>query len=208
LQQIKLLLVTNNQVLGANFMGITPQSAIVPRKKVITGGNVAEAVEAADRPFATVTDIAEHLDVSAQGVRNNYEELQQYEGLEWGKVGQATVFWLPEQETPTQVTSTPATPPRQSPERTDEEGKGVLDRLFSVSPFGETAEVWALFGLVMLLGLTIGVAAGIALTHPSLGVASTAVFLLLLAGTVFSLGSAAYFSFTGSNDPDTNGETA
>jgi len=110
----------------------------VARKKVIHGDNVVGAVKAGDKPFATVTDIAAYLDVSSQGVRNNYDELREYDGLEWGKVGQATVFWLPEDGTPAQVeeTSSPPEPPEQSQERTQDrnvsgESKGILQRLFA-----------------------------------------------------------------------------
>jgi len=160
--------------------------SIVPRGRVVTPDAVKETLETVDRPFATTGDVADRLDVTKQAIRNHHDELSKSAMLEHGKVGRQRVYWLADEETPAQVTSTPATPPPVRPENTDQEGEGVLDRLFSPSPLGDTAEVWALFGLVTLLGLSLGVAAGIALTHPSLSVASTAVFILLLAGTVFS----------------------
>jgi DeoR/GlpR family transcriptional regulator of sugar metabolism len=68
------------------------------REKIITGPNVVNAIKSEEKPFATVTDIAEYLDVSEQGVRNNYDELKNYDGLVWGEIGQAIVFWLPHNE--------------------------------------------------------------------------------------------------------------
>jgi len=111
----------------------------VPRKKLVRGDKVEDAVRKASRPFATTQDIAEALDVSTQAVRNNEEELASYSGLETGKVGRSRVYWLAENGVPEQAEPDPEPPAGDSrsrefdtePTETEESESesGLLDKL-------------------------------------------------------------------------------
>lgn len=66
----------------------------MPREKIIRGDRVADAIRESDRPFVTTSDIAEYLDVTAQGVRDNANELAEHPEIEKGSVAQSSVYWL------------------------------------------------------------------------------------------------------------------
>lgn len=179
----------------------------MPRKRVVTPDAVKETIESVDRPFATTGDVAETLDVTKQAVRNHTEELGESEELESGQVGKRRVFWLAERQTPEQVVSTPATPRQPENDSTDSE-ESLFDRLFTLPSFGDPPEAWLLASTIGMFGLVMGVAFGIAVTHPALGVALTAVFGLLLLGGFMYLTWAVYYLFNRQETATTVGESA
>jgi len=66
----------------------------VPREKIVRGDRVANAIKESNRPFVTTSDIAEHLDVTTQAVRDNANDLAEHPMLKKDLVGQNSVYWL------------------------------------------------------------------------------------------------------------------
>lgn len=174
--------------------------AIVPRKKIVTPENVAGVIEDAPQPFVTAIEIAEALGVTAQAVRNNESELIASDEIEGGEVGRSTVYWLaagrlsPEQETEEPPESSEQS--QRSKKQNSGSSKGIIDRLFAGVPsFGSPTEVWTLTALTALLGLTLGVAIGLLVARPPVGVAVLVVSLLLAAALTVTLPVAVYQTF-------------
>ena len=80
------------------------------RRKQVYGKRVERAIRESGRPFASAVDIGESLHVTPQAVRANEQALTEYEGLEKGKVGRTTVYWLSERQTPERVEQSPNQP--------------------------------------------------------------------------------------------------
>jgi len=70
----------------------------MPPSKQVSGDAVvdvlADLLHEAEKPYATTTDIAEGLDVTAQTIRNNASEIAEDPRIKKGKVGQSSVYWL------------------------------------------------------------------------------------------------------------------
>jgi len=64
--------------------------------KTVSGDAVVGVLRGMQKPYATTTDIAEGLDVTAQTVRNNAGLLSQDNRINKGSVGQSSVYWLAE----------------------------------------------------------------------------------------------------------------
>lgn len=64
------------------------------QSRVVSADNVVEVIRDTATPYATTTDIAEGLDVTAQTIRNNAAMLEQDDRIRKGKVGQSSVYWV------------------------------------------------------------------------------------------------------------------
>jgi len=178
---------------------------IVGRKKLVRGERVVDAIRDASRPFVTTSDIAEHLDVSAQAVRDNAADLSQHDEIEKGKVGQNSVYWLAERESPpervtpdTEPPEPPEPPTRENADSLDEQEqqeRGILDR-FMLPKFGSPFHIWALATATALLGLVLGVMIGFLVIQPPLGVAYLAVTFVLGLAVAVTLPTALYYSLS------------
>lgn len=103
------------------------------RSKRVSGDNVVDVLRDIEKPYATTTDIAEGLDVTAQTIRNNASELAKDARINKGKVGQSSVYWLADEGEP--PASREGKPPNRSPdveqwehtgEETPEDGEDTL----------------------------------------------------------------------------------
>lgn len=83
-----------------NTMVIQSQNRCMAPSKRVSGDNVVDVLRDIERPYATTTDIAEGLDVTAQTVRNNASELAKDARINKGKVGQSSVYWLADEDEP------------------------------------------------------------------------------------------------------------
>ena len=129
--------------LSPTFTLQTLKHTSVARKKKVRGERVVDAIEESDRPFVTTTDIASHLDVTAQAVRNRADELERYPEITKGNVGQSSVYWLAEEDKPPEVTASTSD---------DSGSKGILNRWFAGLPsLGDSAEKWYLTTLLLVL---------------------------------------------------------
>lgn len=85
-----------------------------PAKKV-SGDTVVDALVGLTRdeekPYATTTDLAEELDVTAQTIRNNASDIAEDPRVKKGKVGQSSVYWLAVKYDPEELDEPPETEP-------------------------------------------------------------------------------------------------
>jgi hypothetical protein len=163
------------------------------RRQLVTVDKVVEAVKTADRPFATVKDIAESLDVRAETVRNHQEDIHQSDELAVGKVDRATVYWIAEREEPPEEVNSGG-------------GKGILNRLFDGLP-ALSASTGLLAVWTALVGLSVGVGLSTLLFEPPVGVALLAVWGLLVAA-LGSLAVAVVHELQTSKQPTLGADTA
>jgi len=130
--------------------------------KQVSGDSVVDVLRDTEKPYATTTDIAEGLDVTAQTIRNNAGELSQDPRINKGSVGQSSVYWLADSNSPPEGVAGdpgPPEPPDQrgatepEPERDTNDSKGILNRLFASSGEGMEIPVVVLFLLTVVLPL-------------------------------------------------------
>ncbi len=123
----------------------------MPRKKIVRGERVAEVIQKSDRPFATTSDIAEGLDVTAQAVRDNANDLAEHPKIEKGMVAQSSVYWLSKNDVPEGATlDQPDRGSKSSPDakQKTEEGEKEASLLGRINLSGK-----AVPGVLLLLGL-------------------------------------------------------
>jgi hypothetical protein len=168
---------------------------MAPPHRVVTESAVVDVVRDLDAPVATVSDIADGLDVTAPAVRNYLDELKESDRLGHGEVGGTTVFWLAEGDRPEKVDPPDAgTEPADNTGKQDSGGKrSIIDQLFAGAPsLGSPKDVWLLTALTAVLGLTLGVAIGLLVARPPVRVAVLGVSLLLATALSVTLPVAVY----------------